>query len=143
MLIDINEKVNNEYNNRLQRMSKLRVKKFFKGFINRNLDEEKEKEIIRQQIIEENMSEEEKEAYEREKHQTFDYNEEPKNLLLDMINTQLEIVGSCICQIVRSSSNWSTGIEKKEYSIYNAYLDMIENSEHFIYIENQFFISNP
>jgi phospholipase D1/2 len=30
---------------------------------------------------------------------------------------------------------------EKERSIQNAYLEMIENSQHFIYIENQFFVS--
>jgi phospholipase D1/2 len=30
---------------------------------------------------------------------------------------------------------------EKERSIQNAYLDMIENSKHFVYIENQFFVS--
>jgi phospholipase D1/2 len=38
---------------------------------------------------------------------------------------------------------WSLGLEydKPEHSIGNAYLDLIENAKEFIYIENQFFIS--
>ena len=44
-------------------------------------------------------------------------------------------------QAVRSSSDWSAGLKKRENSILNAYYDLIQNSEHYIYIENQFFIS--
>ncbi|XP_076810877.1 phospholipase D1-like isoform X2 [Clavelina lepadiformis] len=44
-------------------------------------------------------------------------------------------------QILRSSCEWSAGISKTERSIQNAYLDAIERAEHFIYIENQFFIT--
>jgi phospholipase D1/2 len=42
---------------------------------------------------------------------------------------------------LRSISTWSGG-NRREYSIYKAYLSLIERAEHFIYIENQFFISN-
>ncbi|CAD8061948.1 unnamed protein product [Paramecium sonneborni] len=48
---------------------------------------------------------------------------------------------SCITQLLRSSSTWSTGIKKTERSIENAYLQLIQEAKHFIYIENQFFIS--
>lgn len=51
--------------------------------------------------------------------------------------------GTCRCQILRSSDNWSTGVKESESSILNAYLDLIKNAKKFIYIENQFFISNP
>ncbi|KAJ3271230.1 hypothetical protein HDV01_006963 [Terramyces sp. JEL0728] len=44
------------------------------------------------------------------------------------------------CQVLRSSSEWSHGIPT-ERSIQNAYIEQISNSEHFIYIENQFFIT--
>jgi phospholipase D1/2 len=44
-------------------------------------------------------------------------------------------------QVLRSVDNWSAG-QKHEASIYNAYIDAIENAQHFIYIENQFFISS-
>lgn len=50
--------------------------------------------------------------------------------------------GSCRVQVVRSSSEWSSGVET-EHSVLNAYLELIEKAEYFIYIENQFFISNP
>uniref|UniRef100_A0A672JQ14 Phospholipase n=1 Tax=Salarias fasciatus TaxID=181472 RepID=A0A672JQ14_SALFA len=42
-------------------------------------------------------------------------------------------------QVLRSADRWSTG--SCENSILNAYINTIENSEHYIYIENQFFIS--
>lgn len=44
------------------------------------------------------------------------------------------------CQIVRSCTKWSHGIPT-EQSIANAYISVIENSRHFVYIENQFFIT--
>uniref|UniRef100_A0A3P8S376 Phospholipase n=1 Tax=Amphiprion percula TaxID=161767 RepID=A0A3P8S376_AMPPE len=44
-------------------------------------------------------------------------------------------------QILRSASDWSAGIKYHEESIHNAYVHTIQNSQHFIYIENQFFIS--
>lgn len=44
------------------------------------------------------------------------------------------------CQIVRSSTKWSHGIPT-EHSIANAYINVIQNSQHFVYIENQFFIT--
>lgn len=44
------------------------------------------------------------------------------------------------CQIVRSCSQWSHGVPT-EHSIANAYADIIRDSKHFVYIENQFFIT--
>lgn len=44
------------------------------------------------------------------------------------------------CQIVRSCSKWSHGVAV-EHSIQNAYIDVIQRSQHFVYIENQFFIT--
>ncbi|KAL2867169.1 putative phospholipase PldA [Aspergillus lucknowensis] len=48
--------------------------------------------------------------------------------------------GSCPAQIVRSSADWSSGI-LVEHSIQNAYKELITKAEHFVYIENQFFIT--
>ncbi|KAI7907558.1 uncharacterized protein BX663DRAFT_547271 [Cokeromyces recurvatus] len=48
--------------------------------------------------------------------------------------------GTCRVQLLRSSSKWSSGIDR-EHSIYNAYMECIAHSQHYIYIENQFFIS--
>ena len=44
-------------------------------------------------------------------------------------------------QVLRSSSGWSAGIKTTEKSILKAYYDLIQNAKHYIYIENQFFIS--
>ncbi|KAH9971268.1 phospholipase D [Russula compacta] len=49
--------------------------------------------------------------------------------------------GTCRVQVVRSVSDWSHGV-LTEHSIQNAYIQMIREANHFIYIENQFFISN-
>jgi phospholipase D1/2 len=45
--------------------------------------------------------------------------------------------------MLRSAGSWSIGCEAslKEDSICNAYLFLISNAEYFIYIENQFFVS--
>ena len=45
------------------------------------------------------------------------------------------------CQCLRSLCYWSGGLNKTEKSILNGYYELIENSKHYIYIENQFFIS--
>jgi phospholipase D1/2 len=44
------------------------------------------------------------------------------------------------CQILRSCGKWSNGTPT-EKSIQDAYVEIIKHSEHFIYIENQFFIT--
>ncbi|EAT87109.2 hypothetical protein SNOG_06045 [Parastagonospora nodorum SN15] len=49
--------------------------------------------------------------------------------------------GTVHAQLVRSSADWSMGIEPHEQSIQNAYCELIRNAEHFVYIENQFFIT--
>ena len=48
----------------------------------------------------------------------------------------------CNVQVLRSVSNWSAGISKTENSIHEAMKHLIRTSKHYIYIENQFFISN-
>lgn len=49
---------------------------------------------------------------------------------------------TCEVQVLRSAGSWSLGLKQTEHSIQNAYLKLIETSEHFIYIENQFFITS-
>ncbi|VDN02247.1 unnamed protein product [Thelazia callipaeda] len=44
-------------------------------------------------------------------------------------------------QVIRSVSKWSSLINATEDSIQQAYLSLIANSQHFVYIENQFFVS--
>jgi len=48
--------------------------------------------------------------------------------------------GGSDCQITRSSAKWSHNIIT-EHSIQNAYVEIIKNSQHFVYVENQFFIT--
>lgn len=55
---------------------------------------------------------------------------------------KLKLGGSCEVQLLRSSGNWSLGLQEHEQSIQNAYLKLIETSEHFVYIENQFFVTS-
>ena len=47
-----------------------------------------------------------------------------------------------VFQVLRSVSSWSAGIDDIEASIHEAYIQAINDSEHFIYIENQFFITS-
>ncbi|PVH85299.1 phospholipase D [Cadophora sp. DSE1049] len=63
----------------------------------------------------------------------------------DYTEAQLEasgLTGTCEVQILRSAADWSLGITEVEHSIMNAYCKMIEESEHFVYMENQFFITS-
>ena len=56
---------------------------------------------------------------------------------------RLGMTGTCQVQILRSCAAWSIGTPNKvEHSIMNAYCTLIRNSDHFVYIENQFFISS-
>lgn len=54
-----------------------------------------------------------------------------------------DITYSVTTQILRSVCGWSAGVKKVEKSIHSAYIDCIKRSKHYIYIENQFFISQP
>ncbi|XP_063885233.1 phospholipase D1-like isoform X2 [Scylla paramamosain] len=45
------------------------------------------------------------------------------------------------CQVVRSVGKWSAGVDDIEASIFSAYVDLIRRAKHYIYIENQFFIT--
>ncbi|KAI0771162.1 phospholipase D [Trametes elegans] len=56
---------------------------------------------------------------------------------------EMGLTGTCELQICRSAGPWSLGTpERIEHSIQNAYLKAIQMSEHFVYIENQFFITS-
>ncbi|KAI1141927.1 phospholipase D/nuclease [Hypoxylon sp. FL0543] len=48
--------------------------------------------------------------------------------------------GNVKIQLCRSCCEWSAG-HPTEHSIANAYVNAIENAQHFVYIENQFFIT--
>ncbi|KAJ1309919.1 hypothetical protein OPQ81_006678 [Rhizoctonia solani] len=57
--------------------------------------------------------------------------------------TEQGLTGTCELQICRSAGPWSLGTQNRiEHSIQNAYLKAIQLSEHFVYIENQFFITS-
>ncbi|GAW06506.1 phospholipase D [Lentinula edodes] len=57
--------------------------------------------------------------------------------------TQMGLTGTCEMQICRSAGPWSLGTPSRiEHSIQNAYLKAIQMSEHFVYFENQFFITS-
>jgi phospholipase D1/2 len=73
----------------------------------------------------------------RPKHPVGDYILHP---LSPMETKNLDNRGSLHAQVVRSSADWSSGI-LKEHSIQNAYCEIIRNAQHFVYIENQFFIT--
>ncbi|KAK5734900.1 Phospholipase D1 [Elasticomyces elasticus] len=56
---------------------------------------------------------------------------------------RMGLSGTCQVQILRSCSSWSIGTPNKvEHSIMDAYVHLIRTSEHFVYVENQFFISS-
>ncbi|KAI9672565.1 MAG: hypothetical protein M1817_003331 [Caeruleum heppii] len=76
-------------------------------------------------------------AVQRPKHPVGDYIHHP---LSPLDSKALGKHGSVKSQIVRSSCDWSSGI-LNEHSIQTAYKEIIEKAEHYVYIENQFFIT--
>lgn len=72
-----------------------------------------------------------------------DQDEEDEIVLVDQKFEEYPTKSRFKVQGLRSASPWSIGlpIDKLECSIQNAYLDIIKNSKHYVYIENQFFIS--
>ena len=44
-------------------------------------------------------------------------------------------------QVLRSACEWSAGLRTRENSILQAYYYLIDNAKHYIFIENQFFVS--
>jgi phosphatidylserine/phosphatidylglycerophosphate/cardiolipin synthase-like enzyme len=59
----------------------------------------------------------------------------------DPVQRLIDEQGTCKVQLLRSVGKWSIGTLNPEISILNAYIESIRQSKHFIYIENQFFIS--
>lgn len=76
-------------------------------------------------------------SIQRPKHPVGKYIEHP---LSPLESKGLQNAGSVHAQLVRSSDDWSSGI-LNDHSIQNAYAEVIENAQHYIYIENQFFIT--
>lgn len=64
----------------------------------------------------------------------------PKEDFTESDVKKLGYAGTSNIQLLRSSAEWSSGM-LPEVSIYDAYVQAIERSEYFIYIENQFFVS--
>ena len=73
----------------------------------------------------------------RPSHPVGDYLVHP---LTPLETKKLENRGTVHAQVVRSSADWSSGI-LTEHSIQNAYSEVIRNAQHYVYIENQFFIT--
>ncbi|KAI1134812.1 phospholipase D/nuclease [Hypoxylon sp. FL0543] len=73
----------------------------------------------------------------RPKHPVGDYVVHP---LTPMESKHLDNRGTVRAQIVRSSADWSSGI-LTDHTIQNAYSEIIRNAQHYVYIENQFFIT--
>ncbi|KAM0818254.1 putative Phospholipase [Seiridium cardinale] len=74
----------------------------------------------------------------RPKHPVGDYITHP---LTPMETKNLDNRGTMHAQVVRSSADWSSGI-LRDHSIQNAYSEIIRNAQHYVYIENQFFITS-
>jgi len=73
----------------------------------------------------------------RPKHPVGDYVQHP---LTPLSTKNLDNRGTVKAQLVRSSADWSSGI-LTDHSIQNAYAETIRKAQHFVYIENQFFIT--
>ncbi|KAF4125264.1 phospholipase D1/2 [Geosmithia morbida] len=73
----------------------------------------------------------------RPKHPVGEYLQHP---LTPLSTKRLDNRGTVKAQIVRSSADWSSGI-LTDHSIQNAYCEVIRNAKHYVYIENQFFIT--
>ncbi|KAI2472482.1 phospholipase D/nuclease [Annulohypoxylon bovei var. microspora] len=73
----------------------------------------------------------------RPKHPVGEYILHP---LTPMESKNLDRRGTVHAQIVRSSADWSSGI-LTDHTIQNAYSEIISNAQHYVYIENQFFIT--
>ncbi|KAI0482500.1 phospholipase D/nuclease [Xylariaceae sp. FL0804] len=73
----------------------------------------------------------------RPSHPVGDYVLHP---LAPLESKHLDNRGTLHAQIVRSSADWSSGI-LLDHSIQNAYSEVIRKAQHYVYIENQFFIT--
>ncbi|TGJ83625.1 hypothetical protein E0Z10_g5143 [Xylaria hypoxylon] len=73
----------------------------------------------------------------RPKHPVGDYVLHP---VTPLETKNLDNRGTIRAQIVRSSADWSSGV-LRDHTIQNAYKEVIRNAQHYVYIENQFFIT--
>ena len=85
---------------------------------------------------------------------TFEsYVEQSKNFMKQFYKKDSKLIQNCApqnffgkgteskVQVLRSVCEWSAGVNKVENSILKAYYRLIDDSKHYIYIENQFFVS--
>ena len=100
--------------------------KIFDYFSNNNVKNDKERE---EQL--------------KSEYQLLNIDEKINKILEEEIYKKYVESGSIMSdvQALRSTSKWSIGIKETETSILKAYYDLIKNSKHYIYIENQYFIS--
>ena len=69
-------------------------------------------------------------------------NQKKKKLEKNVVNVNFFRKGTkSHVQVLRSACKWTAGIGKKENSILQGYYHLIDNSKHYLYIENQFFVS--
>ena len=135
--------VNKEYLKRSKGIGRLQFKKLWKKVRGKELNEEYEKNRIRQKFIYEHLTPQQRSMFEEELLEA-ELDDDTNSPMFEIVpRFATKNLGTCRCQVLRSSDNWSTGIKQSESSILMAYLDLIRNSKKFIYIENQFFISNP
>uniref|UniRef100_A0A7S3NN57 Phospholipase n=1 Tax=Euplotes crassus TaxID=5936 RepID=A0A7S3NN57_EUPCR len=122
------------------------MKKALKGAVGSKVDEIKERQKLMADFIDDLSIEERKRLKEELKEERFQQvNVEHRHTIQDNIASMFlkkKKIGTCRCQVLRSSSNWSTGVLRVEHSIMNAYIDLILTAEKYVYIENQFFMSN-
>lgn len=83
-----------------------------------------------------------REQYERGRERLADKGDEMRERFLGADDPDYDIpfTGPVQIQLMRSCTKWSHGVPL-EHSIANAYIETIRNSKHFVYIENQFFIT--
>lgn len=133
--------MNKEYNKKMNRLGLLKLKKLITGD---KFDEVSEKKKLVKQYQKMNQKGVEKEIEKRERVEAKRKDQFGLDLEIeDSFMGQVPKEATCKWQILRSTSEWSTGVGEVEKSIQEAYIKLIEESQHHIYIENQFFVSNP
>eukprot|EP00658_Telonema_sp_P-2_P057179 TRINITY_DN4563_c0_g2_i4.p1 TRINITY_DN4563_c0_g2~~TRINITY_DN4563_c0_g2_i4.p1 ORF type:complete len:1290 (+),score=337.12 TRINITY_DN4563_c0_g2_i4:78-3947(+) len=73
-------------------------------------------------------------------HHTADDDEIEPLVPCELIETPADQQGTLQVQIARSVCEWSGG-DRHEASLYAAWIDLIQRAQHYIYIEQQFFVS--
>ena len=91
--------------------------------------------IINFLSVEENKNETEFENY------LLDINQEVNKELEKEIYKKYKGNSISDVQVLRSVSNWNIDLKDTESSILKAYYELIKNAKHYIFIENQYFIS--